>query len=126
MKILVADDDPLSRAMIAVPLGAMPGVEMVEAADGDQAWKLLGQGTFGAAILDWRMPGKDGLKLTKAIRDAGSKIPILMVTVESERENVLKAHAAGVSDYLVKPFDPKVLWKKLSRLISDGQGEKSP
>lgn len=105
MKILVADDDPLSRAMIAVPLGAIPGVEMVEAADGDQAWTLLNQESFGAVILDWRMPGKDGLKLTKAIRATGSKIPILMVTVESERENVLKAHAAGVSDYLVKPFD---------------------
>ena len=121
MKILVADDDPLSRAMIVVPLGTIPGVELVEAADGDQAWNLISRESFGAVILDWRMPGKDGLNITRAIRATGSKVPILMVTVESERQHVLKAHAAGVSDYLVKPFDSKVLWKKLTRLISENQ-----
>ena len=117
MKILIADDDPISRAMISVPLRVTAGLEIVEAENGQQARALFDKNQFDAVVIDWQMPGMTGLDFTRSIRLTGSKVPILMVTAQSDRKYVVKAIQAGISDYLLKPFEADVMWSKLSRLI---------
>jgi two-component system, chemotaxis family, chemotaxis protein CheY len=124
MKILIADDDSISRAMISVPLRAAEGVEVVEAENGQQARALFDKSYFDAVVVDWQMPGMSGLDFTRSIRLTGSKVPILMVTAESDRRQVIKAIKAGISDYLLKPFDANVMWHKVSRMI--GRPEENP
>jgi two-component system, chemotaxis family, chemotaxis protein CheY len=116
VKILIADDDPISRAMITVPLRAS-AVEVVEAEDGQQARSLFDKNQFDAVVVDWQMPAMSGLDFTRSVRLTGSKVPILMVTAQSDRTQVLKAIKAGISDYLLKPFDAGVLWAKVCRLM---------
>lgn len=115
MKILLADDDNLIRTLVKVSLGTVEGMEIVEACDGDQAWRLLDHQSFDIVLLDWQMPGKTGLELVRAVRDRGSQVPVIMVTAESKRERVIEAIRAGITDYVIKPFNTKLLWSKLSR-----------
>jgi two-component system, chemotaxis family, chemotaxis protein CheY len=116
-KILIADDDAISRAMITVPLKAVGDLEIIEASDGQKARSLFDKHIFDAVVIDWQMPGMSGLDFTRSIRLSGSRVPILMVTAQSSREQVLKAIKAGISDYLRKPFDTTLLWSKLSRIL---------
>jgi two-component system chemotaxis response regulator CheY len=118
VKILVADDDPITRAMIAVPLRATCGLEVVEAADGQEARTLFGKIFFHAVVVGWQMPGMTGLDLTRSIRLTGSHVPILMITAQSDRQLVVKAIKAGISDFLLKPFTADALWEKVTRLLS--------
>ena len=117
MRILIADDDPISRAMIGTRLRATAGLEVVEATNGQEARALFDKDQFDAVVVDWQMPGMSGLDFTRSIRLTGSRVPILMVTAQSGRQHVLKAIKAGISDYLLKPFDASLLWNKVSRLI---------
>jgi two-component system chemotaxis response regulator CheY len=117
VKILIADDDPISRAMISVPLRTSADLEIVEAANGQQARALFDKSHFDAVVIDWQMPGMSGLDFTRSIRLSGSQVPILMVSAQSDRQHVIKAIKAGISDYLLKPFEATVLWSKVSRLI---------
>ncbi|MGO9114750.1 MAG: response regulator [Thermoguttaceae bacterium] len=117
MKILIADDDPISRAMISVPLRASADLEVIEAANGHQARALFDKHHFDAVVIDSQTPGMTGLDFTRSIRLTGSQVPILMVSAQSERDHVIKAIKAGISDYLVKPFEATVLWSKVSRMI---------
>src|SRR5262249_49703808 len=105
MKILVADDDPICRKIMAKRLRAFEDCEVVEAADGNEAWTMLKRNHFDGMIVDWQMPGRDGLEIVREIRKAGVNMPLLMVTGESEKERVVEAIKAGVTDYLIKPFD---------------------
>ena len=68
-------------------------------------------------MIDWQMPGMSGLDFTRSIRLSGCQVPILMVSAQSDRQHVVKAIKAGISDYLLKPFEAAVLWSKVSRLI---------
>lgn len=121
MRVLLADDDPICRAVVARALSAWDGIEIVEAADGTEAITLLKRyWFFQLAILDWRMPGKNGLEIVKLMRAAGLDVPVLMVTVESDKQRVTEAIRAGVSDYLIKPFDLGVLLSKLDRFLCRG------
>ena len=117
MKILVVDDDPTCRAVVAIRLKGLGGIEVTQAADGDEAWALLKHNHYDGAIVDWQMPGKSGLEIVRAIRTAGIAIPLLMVTGESERDRVIEAIHAGITDYLIKPFDTQTLLAKLGRLV---------
>jgi two-component system chemotaxis response regulator CheY len=117
VKILIADDDPITRAMISVPLRASADLEIVEAANGQQARALFDKSHFDVLVIDWQMPGMSGLDFTRSIRLTGSQVPILMVSAQSDRQHVMKAIKAGISDYLLKPFEATVLWSKISRLI---------
>lgn len=126
MKILIADDDSISRAMIVVPLRTYADLEIVEAANGQQARTLFDKHRFDAVVIDWQMPGMTGLDFTRSIRLAGSQVPILMVSAQSDRVHVIKAIKAGISDYLLKPFDAEVLWSKLGRLIGQPAEAKQP
>lgn len=117
MKVLVIDDDPICRAIVTLHLKALAGVEVSEAEDGDRAWTLLKRNHYDGAIVDWQMPGKSGLEIVREIRKAGITIPLLMVTGESEKDRVIKAIQAGITDYLIKPFDVESLRKKLGKFV---------
>jgi two-component system, chemotaxis family, chemotaxis protein CheY len=117
MKVLIADDDPLCRTMVCVSLRASDRVEIIEASDGDQALSLAKRVAFDLVVLDWQMPGKSGVEVAEAIRAAGIRVPILMMTAEAEKQRVIQAIRAGITDYLIKPFEAKVLLAKVERLL---------
>jgi two-component system chemotaxis response regulator CheY len=117
MRILIVDDDPTCRKIVDLRVKAYEGVEVVESADGDDAWTQLKRNHFDGVIVDWQMPGKNGLDIVRGIRKAGLRVPLMMVTGESEREKVVEAIQAGVNDYLIKPFDRDSLTAKLGKFL---------
>lgn len=118
MKVLLADDSGVMRKIIARSLNSLWIDDVVEAADGAEALEKFGDGTgIDLVLTDWNMPVMNGLELVQAIRGAGHKVPIMMITTETEKEQVLKAIQAGVNDYLVKPFDQEMLTLKLERVL---------
>ena len=118
VKTLLADDSGTMRKIIIRSLNAVGITDITEAADGQEAITLFGQGQFDLVLTDWNMPNKTGLDVIEAIRAAGSKVPILMVTTEAEKRRVLDAIRAGVTDYLVKPFEADDLRAKLDNVLS--------
>jgi two-component system, chemotaxis family, chemotaxis protein CheY len=113
VRILVADDDPLMRTLMTI--GLVDVAEVVEAADGTEVLQLLRDGRFDLLLLDWDMPGTNGLEVLRTIRQQGCQTPIIMVTGKNERVDVLNAIYAGVSDYLIKPFDIDTLYRKVQK-----------
>jgi two-component system chemotaxis response regulator CheY len=103
------------RKIIIRALNALGISEITEAADGEQALQLFGQGTFDLVLTDWNMPHRTGLEVLEGIRAAGSQVPVVMITTEAEKRRVLDAIRAGVSDYLIKPFDPEALREKIGK-----------
>ena len=89
--------------------------DIVEAVDGADALAKFGADQFDLVLTDWNMPNKSGLDVIQEIRAGGSKVPIIMVTTEGEKSNVLKAIEAGVSDYLTKPFEADALAAKIEK-----------
>ena len=118
MKVLLVDDSGVMRKIIARGLSSLWVDEVVEAADGVEALAKFGDGVgFDLILTDWNMPNMNGLELIQSIRGAGHKLPIMMITTESEKSQVLLAIQAGVNDYLVKPFDQDMLQMKLERVL---------
>ncbi|TWT91599.1 response regulator [Neorhodopirellula pilleata] len=118
MKVLLVDDSGVMRKIIARGLNSLWVDEVVEAADGVEALEKFGDGVgFDLILTDWNMPNMNGLELIQSIRGAGHKLPIMMITTESEKSQVLLAIQAGVNDYLVKPFDQDMLQMKLERVL---------
>lgn len=122
MKVLLVDDSGVMRKIIARGLSSLWVDEVIEAADGVEALEKFGDGSsIDLVLTDWNMPNMNGLELIKAIRGAGHKVPIMMITTESEKSQVLTAIQAGVNDYLVKPFDQDMLQMKLERVLPNPQ-----
>jgi two-component system chemotaxis response regulator CheY len=92
--------------------------EFAEAADGIEALRVLETTLIDLVLTDWNMPNMDGLTLLKEIRKRNTKIPVFMITTEGERNRVVEAIQAGVSDYLVKPFTPDALKQKLEKWVN--------
>lgn len=116
-KVLVAEHSPLMRTIIIRSLNAVGVTDVVEAGDGEEAIAAFASAEFQLVLTDWKMPKKSGLDVVRAIRATGSQIPIIMVTTEAERQRVLDAIQAGITDYLAKPFESDVLRAKLKRYI---------
>ncbi|MDR1384397.1 MAG: response regulator [Planctomycetaceae bacterium] len=114
-KVLVADDSSTMRKIILRSLQAVGVTEVTEAADGAEAISLFKPGTFDLVLTDWNMPGMTGLEVLQSIRAQDANIPVIMVTTEAEKNRVLQAIQAGVSDYLVKPFTADTLREKLEK-----------
>jgi two-component system chemotaxis response regulator CheY len=93
---------------------------IAEADDGSTALPLLRDGAFDFLITDWNMPGMPGLDLLKAVRanDRLAKMPVLMLTAEAKREQILVAVQAGVSGYVIKPFTAEILKEKLTQILN--------
>ena len=116
--VLIADDSGTMRKIIIRSLNAVGISSVVEAADGSQAVALFRPGAFDLVLTDWNMPGKTGLEVTREIRAQDPKVPIIMITTEAEKQRVLAAIQAGVTDYLVKPFTPDTLRGKLDKHVA--------
>jgi len=90
---------------------------VVEAADGNDAVTRFEQEPIDFVLTDWNMPGKSGLEVIQHIRTSNAGVPIIMITTEAEKQRVLEAIKAGVTDYLVKPFTSEALREKLDKYI---------
>lgn len=114
-RVLVADDSSTMRKIILRSLAAVGVPTATEAADGVEALEAFKNGEFDLVLTDWNMPNKNGLDVIQGIREINQTVPIIMVTTEAEKSQVLKAIQAGVSDYLVKPFTADTLRQKLEK-----------
>jgi two-component system chemotaxis response regulator CheY len=119
MKILIVDDFSTMRRIVRNLLKQLSFNNVDEAADGDVALEKLKEGSYDFVITDWNMPNMTGLELLKAIRsdDNLKALPVLLITAEAEKENVVLAAEAGVNDYIVKPFTGDVLQQKINRIF---------
>jgi len=119
MRILVVDDFSTMRRIIKNLLTDLGYTNISEADDGSTALVALNQGNFDFVVTDWNMPGTTGIELLKAIRaDARLKtLPVLMVTAEAKREQIIEAAQAGVNGYVIKPFTAQTLEEKLGKIF---------
>ena len=119
MKILVVDDFSTMRRIIKNLLRDLGFANIQEADDGNTALPMLKQGNFDFVVTDWNMPGMQGIDLLRAIRaDASLKhIPVLMVTAEAKKEQIVAAAQAGVNGYVIKPFTAATLKEKLAKIF---------
>jgi two-component system chemotaxis response regulator CheY len=119
MKILVVDDFSTMRRIIKNLLRDLGFANIQEADDGNTALPMLKQGDFDFVVTDWNMPGMQGIDLLRAIRaDARLKhIPVLMVTAEAKKEQIVAAAQAGVNGYVIKPFTAATLKEKLAKIF---------
>jgi two-component system chemotaxis response regulator CheY len=119
MKILVVDDFPTMRRIVRNLLKELGYANVDEAEDGMAGLARLRSGTYDFVISDWNMPNMDGLAMLKEIRADASitHLPVLMVTAESKKENIIAAAQAGASGYVVKPFTAATLDEKLNKIL---------
>lgn len=119
MKILVVDDFPTMRRIVRSLLRELGFSNIEEAEDGQQGLAKLKEGGIELIVSDWNMPNMDGLEMLKQVRaDAALKhIPVLMVTAEAKKENIIAAAQAGASGYVVKPFTAATLEEKLNKIF---------
>ncbi|MFT4731624.1 MAG: two-component system chemotaxis response regulator CheY [Gammaproteobacteria bacterium] len=119
MKILVVDDFSTMRRIIKNLLKDLGFTSIQEADDGNTALPMLVQGDFDFVVTDWNMPGMQGIDLLRAIRadDNLKHLPVLMVTAEAKKEQIVAAAQAGVNGYVVKPFTAATLQEKLEKIF---------
>lgn len=119
MKILVVDDFPTMRRIIKNLLKDLGFENVDEAEDGAIGLEKLRNGNFDFVLSDWNMPNMDGLDMLKAVRADPklAKLPVLMVTAEAKKENIIAAAQAGANGYVVKPFTAATLEEKLNKIF---------
>ncbi|MGE4399319.1 MAG: response regulator [Campylobacterales bacterium] len=119
MRILVVDDSATMRRIIKNSLSNLGYVDLLEAEDGVVAWDIMNKEEVGVLVTDWNMPNMNGLELVTKVRADGkyADVPIIMVTTEGGKTEVIKALKAGVNNYIVKPFTPQVLKDKLEAVL---------
>jgi two-component system, chemotaxis family, chemotaxis protein CheY len=120
LNFLVVDDFSTMRRIIKNLLHDLGYANVTEAEDGNTALPLLKEGNFDFLITDWNMPGMPGLELLKNVRaDARlGKMPVLMLTAEAKREQIVEAAQAGVSGYVIKPFTAATLKEKIDKILA--------
>ena len=118
MKILIVDDFSTMRRIIKNLLRDLGFNNTLEASDGTTALPMLKTGDFDLLVTDWNMPGMQGIDLLKAVRGDRSiaGLPVLMVTAESKRDQIVEAAQAGVNGYIVKPFTAQTLKEKIDKI----------
>lgn len=119
IKILVVDDFSTMRRIIKNLLRDLGFNNTAEADDGNTALPMLQNGGFDFLITDWNMPGMQGIDLLKAVRADPklASLPVLMVTAESKRDQIVEAAQAGVNGYIVKPFTAVTLKEKIEKIF---------
>ncbi|MFZ2620001.1 MAG: chemotaxis response regulator CheY [Alphaproteobacteria bacterium] len=119
IRILVVDDFQTMRRIVINLLKQLGFGNCVEADDGTTAWDRLENDKIQLVVSDWNMPNMSGLDLLKKVRasEKHKTVPFIMVTAEGKRENVIAAVQAGVSNYIVKPFNAATLKEKLTKVI---------
>ncbi len=124
IKILIVDDFSTMRRIIKNLLRDLGFNNTAEADDGSTGLAMLQNSQFDFLITDWNMPKMPGIALLKAVRadPALAKMPVLMVTAEAKREQIMEAAQAGVNGYIVKPFTADTLKEKLDKIFERLQG----
>ena len=119
MKILIVDDFSTMRRIIKNLLRDLGFNNTQEADDGATALPMLKTGKFEFLVTDWNMPGMTGIELLKHVRSDPelSHLPVLMVTAEQKREQIVEAAQAGVNGYIVKPFTATTLKEKIDKIF---------
>jgi two-component system chemotaxis response regulator CheY len=119
IKILVVDDFPTMRRIVRNLLKELEFLNVDEAEDGAAGLEKLKSGQYGFVLSDWNMPNMDGLSMLKAIRadPVLAKTPLLMITAEAKKENIIAAAQAGANGYVVKPFTAVTLEEKITKIF---------
>lgn len=119
MKILVVDDFSTMRRIIKNLLRDLGFTNTDEADDGNTALPMLQTGKYDFLVTDWNMPGMTGIDLLRNVRadDNLKTLPVLMVTAEAKRDQIVAAAQAGVNGYVVKPFTAAVLKEKIDKIF---------
>ncbi|MDK9693579.1 MAG: response regulator [Sulfurimonas sp.] len=120
MKLLVVDDSSTMRRIIKNTLQRLGYKDIFEGGDGVEGWTTLNENPdINMLITDWNMPEMNGLELVKKVRadERFKDLPIIMVTTEGGKAEVITALKAGVNNYIVKPFTPQVLKEKLAAVM---------
>jgi two-component system, chemotaxis family, chemotaxis protein CheY len=127
MNVLIIDDSGVMRRIHRNALTEHGVTDdcIFEAADGEAALKIAAEKIIGLFLVDWNMPKLDGFQLVKKLRAVASyaATPIIMITSEAAKYNVMDAINAGVTNYVVKPIKGDVLWQKLKKYIEPGAAE---
>lgn len=127
LKFLVVDDFSTMRRIVRNLLKELGFINVDEAEDGAVALRKLQDGNYDFVVSDWNMPNMDGLTMLQTVRadERLSKIPVLMVTAEAKKENIIAAAQAGASGYIVKPFTAAVLDEKLNKIFQNMESKVS-
>jgi two-component system, chemotaxis family, chemotaxis protein CheY len=120
LRFLVVDDFSTMRRIVKNFLNDLGYTAVEEADDGNTALPILKQGNIDFLVTDWNMPGMPGLELLKAVRSDPqlAKLPVLLVTAEAKREQIVEAAQAGVNGYVVKPFTAETLKDKIEKILA--------
>jgi two-component system chemotaxis response regulator CheY len=125
IKTLVVDDMPVLRKLMTRMLRELGLTNVETAEDGQSAWGMIqnslkNEKPYEFIISDWNMPNMTGLDLLKVVRRTPGmeKVPFLMITAENEKDNVVNAVSAGVSNFIIKPFSPQILKEKIDRIFT--------
>ncbi len=124
MKILIVDDFSTMRRIIKNLLRDLGFTNTEEADDGTTALPMLENGQYDFLVTDWNMPGMSGIDLLRKVRahDRLKTMPVLMVTAEAKRDQIIEAAQAGVNGYVVKPFTAQVLKEKIEKIFERVNG----
>ena len=124
MKILIVDDFSTMRRIIKNLLRDLGFTNTDEADDGITALPMLQRGAYDFLVTDWNMPGMSGIDLLRKVRadDQLKTLPVLMVTAEAKRDQIIEAAQAGVNGYVVKPFTAQVLKEKIEKIFERVNG----
>jgi len=119
LRILIVDDFSTMRRIVKNLLNDLGFMNTTEAEDGNSALSALRASSFDFVVTDWNMPGMTGIELLKAIRNDPklAKLPVLMVTAEAKREQIVEAAQCGVNGYIIKPFTAETLKDKLTKVF---------
>ncbi len=119
MTVMIVDDFATMRRIVKNILTQLGFKNFVEADDGSVAWEMLQKEPVDFIVSDWNMPKMTGIELLKKVRadDKLQQTPFLMVTAEAQKENIIEAVKAKVSNYIVKPFTPETLGEKIEKIF---------
>ena len=122
LTVMVVDDFSTMRRIIRKIMKDLEFKEVIEAENGAEAFELLKTNKVDVIVSDWNMPTMTGLELLKKVRadERFKALPFLLVTAEAQKENIIEAIQAKVSNYVVKPFTPAALAEKLAKIIPQG------
>ncbi len=116
MKVLIADDSVTMRRIIINVLNTLEITDIEEVSDGQAAVEATSAKAYDLVLMDWNMPKMNGLEAVVDIRAKGNKVPIFMVTTESEKTRIIEAIKAGANNYIVKPFKKETVIEKIKSI----------
>ena len=118
MKILVADDSALMRHVLVKILNEAGVESVVQATNGNEAVQKVEEEAPDLVLMDWVMPNMTGIEAVEKIRASGNNVPIIMCTTEGEQNRIVNAIKAGANNFVVKPFDPKIIMEKVKETMA--------